>query len=416
MGVPAGRRTGRLEPAARCRSATGAASCSSTRTRRASRWSRFVGELTDALRGVAARGRFVRSTWRRPALQLEGRAGGVHGGDARRRDPPADPARASVTPTRSTTCSATSAGRSPPTARRARTSRWQPTEQEMLDSMYDREPRRAARRSPCPTGTTARSVAAEQPRKPLRPVLGAEAAELSDAEVNDSFYFTLFPNFHPWGAFNRIVYRFRPNGMSDRRSDHGVHVLSPFPRASGRRPRRVHWLDADSDWTQGPQLGSLARVFNQDSFNLRNVQLGLKARATRPRHVRPLRGVEDPPLAHAPRGAARSRVVNPLTKEQCEAYWRDGFDRRAPPLRRGGARAVARADARARLGRGQAAGADEARARRHGREGRRRAAYSRARDLQDQLLRERPGAARSTRTHRSFSTASRGCSVRSSSS
>ena len=38
------------------------------------------------------------------------------------------------------------------------------------------------------------------------------ASELSDAELADSFYYTVFPNFHPWGAYNRIVYRFRPYG------------------------------------------------------------------------------------------------------------------------------------------------------------------------------------------------------------
>ena len=39
----------------------------------------------------------------------------------------------------------------------------------------------------------------------------------------------------------------------------------------------MHWLGADDDWTSAPELGSLARVFNQDTFNLPNVQLGLQA-------------------------------------------------------------------------------------------------------------------------------------------
>ena len=187
--------------------------------------------------------------------------------------------------------------------------KWQPTEQEMLDSMYDRnldEPPVLT----VPEGRTAREVAAENRRNQLRPVLGADAEKLSDAEVNDSFYFTLFPNFHPWGAFNRIVYRFRPNGMSVDEAIMECMFLSPFPTGERPPPAPIHWLDADSDWTKAPQLGSLARVFNQDSFNLPNVHLGLKASPTRARHVRPLRGVEDPPLAHAPRGAPRPTVID----------------------------------------------------------------------------------------------------------
>ena len=180
--------------------------------------------------------------------------------------------------------------------------RWEPTEQEMLDSMYDRnldEPPVLT----VPEGRTARQVAAESRRGQLRPVLGAAADTLSDAEVNDSFYFTLFPNFHPWGAFNRIVYRFRPHGMSVDEAIMECLFLSPFPPGERPPPAPVHWLDADSDWTKAPQLGSLARVFNQDSFNLPNVHLGLQGLAVGARHVRPLRGVQDPPLAHAPRRA-----------------------------------------------------------------------------------------------------------------
>ena len=108
-------------------------------------------------------------------------------------------------------------------------------------------------------------------------MLGPDADTMSDAEVNDSFYFTLFPNFHPWGAFNRIVYRFRPNGMSVDEAIMECMFLSPFPAGHRPPPAPVHWLDADSDWTHAPQLGALARVFNQDSFNLPNVHLGLKA-------------------------------------------------------------------------------------------------------------------------------------------
>ena len=52
--------------------------------------------------------------------------------------------------------------------------------------------------------------------------------------------------------------------------------LSPYDEAE-RPPaaRPIHWLGVDDDWTEAPELGLLARVFNQDCFNLPKVQKGL---------------------------------------------------------------------------------------------------------------------------------------------
>ena len=54
------------------------------------------------------------------------------------------------------------------------------------------------------------------------------------------------------------------------------YYLSPF---AGERPdpAPVHWLGEDDDWTNAAELGVLAKVFQQDSFNLPNVQIGLEA-------------------------------------------------------------------------------------------------------------------------------------------
>jgi phenylpropionate dioxygenase-like ring-hydroxylating dioxygenase large terminal subunit len=151
---------------------------------------------------------------------------------------------------------------------------WQPEEQDVLDAVVgrsiDRDPAMCV-----PDGTTARRTFAVMARAGLAAVVpGAE--ELTDAEVSDSFYFTLFPNLHPWGAYNRICYRFRPEGNDPNRSLMEVMVLSPF---AGERPPPVpvHRLGPDEDWTRAPELGFLARVFNQDTFNLSKVQRGLRA-------------------------------------------------------------------------------------------------------------------------------------------
>lgn len=150
---------------------------------------------------------------------------------------------------------------------------WQPTEQEMFDSMVDRR----LDEDPVlvvPDGMTARELSAKASREALRPILGEAVDGFCDAELADSLDYTLFPNFHPWGAFNRIVYRFRPNGDDHRTCIMECLYLSPF---EGERPppAEVHWLDYDEDWTTADELGSLSRVFDQDSFNMPRVMAGL---------------------------------------------------------------------------------------------------------------------------------------------
>ena len=130
-------------------------------------------------------------------------------------------------------------------------------------------------------GMTARKTLAQASRMLLQSVVPG-IGELSDAEMVDSFYYTLFPNFHPWGAYNRIVYRFRPHGNDPHHCSMEVLYLVPF---RGKRPPAapVHHLGIDDDWTQAPELGFLARVFNQDTANLGRLQAGL--RSARHRHV-----------------------------------------------------------------------------------------------------------------------------------
>jgi phenylpropionate dioxygenase-like ring-hydroxylating dioxygenase large terminal subunit len=152
--------------------------------------------------------------------------------------------------------------------------RWSPDEQDKLDSVTMRAldapdgPR-------LPEGMTARAAFAEAARVGLRPIVG-DGATLSDAEVSDSIYYTLFPNFHPWGGYNRIVYRFRPWGDRHDRSLMECYFLSPF---TGDRPPQAefHLLDEEQPWTEAPELGLLAKVFTQDTLNLPNVQRGIEA-------------------------------------------------------------------------------------------------------------------------------------------
>ena len=153
---------------------------------------------------------------------------------------------------------------------------WQPSEQEMFDAATDRrldEPPIME----IPEGLTARAVAAANSREMWRPAVGDVVDEMSDAEFDDSFYYTLFPNFHPWGAFNRIMYRFRPNGDDHETSIMECMFLAPYDPSQPKPPAApIHWLDFDDPWTDATELGMLARVFSQDVFNLPKVQRGLK--------------------------------------------------------------------------------------------------------------------------------------------
>lgn len=151
--------------------------------------------------------------------------------------------------------------------------RWQPNEQEKFESVTMRE--LDGPPSPeVPAGTTARAMMAAGAREALKPIVGDRP--VADAEVSDSIYYTLFPNFHPWGGYNRIVYRFRPWQDRHDRSLMECYFLSPF---AGERPppAEFHLLDEDQPWTDAPELGLLAKVFTQDTFNLPNVQRGLEA-------------------------------------------------------------------------------------------------------------------------------------------
>lgn len=153
---------------------------------------------------------------------------------------------------------------------------WEPSEQEQLEGLVttslDAEP--AFR---VPEGMTARQLFAQMSRMQLQATVPS-VQDLSDAELSDSFYYTMFPNFHPWGAYNRIVYRFRPYENDAQRSVMEVIYLAPF---RGRRPDpvSVHWLEEGESWTNAPELGMLTRIFDQDTFNLPKVQRGLRAAA-----------------------------------------------------------------------------------------------------------------------------------------
>lgn len=152
---------------------------------------------------------------------------------------------------------------------------WTPTQDQMMRAMLDV---REDQDSPMPLteDQSMRAIAASMSRERWRAVAGDWVDRISDAEMMDSIDYTLFPNFHPWGAFNRIVYRFRPNGDDHRTAIMEVIFLAPF---QGERPppAKIKWLEDFETFSAAPELGMLAKVFDQDLFNMPRVQSGLES-------------------------------------------------------------------------------------------------------------------------------------------
>lgn len=122
---------------------------------------------------------------------------------------------------------------------------------------------------------------ADQKRDQIRASHGTviDVDAVSDAELIDAIFFSVFPNWSPWGCFNPIMYRFRPSGDDPEQCIFEVMLfpLAPADPAARPAPASITDLGLDDDWTLAPELGPLAKIFQQDSLNLPLVQQGLRA-------------------------------------------------------------------------------------------------------------------------------------------
>ena len=122
-----------------------------------------------------------------------------------------------------------------------------------------------------------RESSAAARREAMRPDFGDQVDKISDADLNDAIYYSLFPNLSPWADFNPIFYRFRPDGDNPEQSLHEVMYMIPLPEgAEMPEPAKCTFLDMDDDYTIASEIGSnLAKIFNQDFVNHSMVQKGL---------------------------------------------------------------------------------------------------------------------------------------------
>jgi phenylpropionate dioxygenase-like ring-hydroxylating dioxygenase large terminal subunit len=129
---------------------------------------------------------------------------------------------------------------------------------------------------------TAREYMKEFNRGTMEKTLGVDTSKWSTAELVDHLYFTVFPNFHPWGSTAQFMYRFRPNG-----DDHQTSLMELIflPTYTGERPPPAKPIVVDFDDSWVPSAGPVVGVIlDQDSLNLPRVQQGLAA--TRQKTVR----------------------------------------------------------------------------------------------------------------------------------
>ncbi|HMP55134.1 MAG TPA: aromatic ring-hydroxylating dioxygenase subunit alpha [Novosphingobium sp.] len=118
----------------------------------------------------------------------------------------------------------------------------------------------------------------------LRSLIGDEVEEYSDAELNEQTFNNLFPNFSPWGGWGRIVYRFRPYKGDPNKCYMQAMLLAPWPEGKPKPlPKAQRFLAEDEPWTNAPELGGLAKIFEQDCGNIPQVHIGLKTK--QPPHI-----------------------------------------------------------------------------------------------------------------------------------
>jgi phenylpropionate dioxygenase-like ring-hydroxylating dioxygenase large terminal subunit len=149
---------------------------------------------------------------------------------------------------------------------------WTPSEQEIAANVY--KPRDSTGGITVPEGMTYRQYGAQVGREELRKTIGDKADGLCDAEVMDSFYYTLFPNFHPYLAYNQVLQRFLPWGDDHEMCTMEVMYLTPF-KGDRPPPAKVTFLGPDQSFLDAPELGAAGALIAQDEWNLEKVQRGM---------------------------------------------------------------------------------------------------------------------------------------------
>jgi nitrite reductase/ring-hydroxylating ferredoxin subunit len=149
-------------------------------------------------------------------------------------------------------------------------------DQQWLDQYFDshlnEEPALALEENRSPIETLTENL-----REYYRTIIGDKTDEYHDVHIIPGEMISVWPNFHPWGGFSRIVYRFRPHKDGPNRSLTDVVLLAPWPEDRPMPPPApIHVLGPNEPIEAAPELGILTRIFMQDIGNMTKVHEGLK--------------------------------------------------------------------------------------------------------------------------------------------
>ncbi|MDR7157101.1 phenylpropionate dioxygenase-like ring-hydroxylating dioxygenase large terminal subunit [Sphingobium xenophagum] len=130
-----------------------------------------------------------------------------------------------------------------------------------------------------PEGTTARTAFAQRAREMARPIMGEQVDQACDADMIDTFYPVLFPNFNVTfqGPLNRPIYVFRPHASDPDKSTMEILLLRRIPAGTEpANPPKPFLLNEEQDFSDIEALGSFGVFISQDSGNMRGITLGMR--------------------------------------------------------------------------------------------------------------------------------------------
>ncbi|HKY82161.1 MAG TPA: SRPBCC family protein [Sphingobium sp.] len=133
-----------------------------------------------------------------------------------------------------------------------------------------------------PEGMSARQAYAQACRNAFVPIYGDKIESVSDAEMIDVFYFSVFPNFLPYSGYAApLIYRFLPHGNDPEKSLMEIMFITPVVPGSEPKPLpKPIWLKEDQEFTEVKELGSFASFISQDCDNLNGIMTGLRNNKT----------------------------------------------------------------------------------------------------------------------------------------
>lgn len=149
---------------------------------------------------------------------------------------------------------------------------WTPTEDDIAANAY--RPRDSSGGVKVPPGMTYRQYGAQVAREELRTMIGDKADDLCDAEVMDSAFYTVFPNFHPFLFYAQTIQLFKPYNDRHDMCTMEIMYLRPF-KGSRPPPAKPHFLGPDQSFIEAPELGVAGALLCQDEWNIEKVQRGM---------------------------------------------------------------------------------------------------------------------------------------------